>query len=427
MDNRKTSLILCNQNPTDENILNTFISEDQKNLKPNIIKYLQNNSYPNICKYLQNRYSYFTTYTEVIYCIFHHYIDIGKKCSVCGKPLKFIKFSFGYAKYCCNECSKIGRSKKFSENWHKKYNTPEKIKELTNKIKQTKLEKYGSATYTNIEKCKETWIKNYGVDNPQKSKIIKNKTKQTCMERYGVENGGGSKQALDKIKQTCMERYGVENPWQIESVKSHITNIMLEKYGVENPSQSEIIKKKKQQTYIERYGVNNYTQCESAKKHISKVLSSPAIQQKIFETKKKNHTFNSSKIEQQFKEYLEQNYPNDFEYQYRSELYPFNCDFYIKSLDLYIEIQGSWTHGKHPFDENNQEDIDRLNYMKSKNTKFYNNAIYTWTKLDVKKRNIAKQNNLNYLEIFSIDINLLTKIFENYKDKIKEQENEKEN
>ncbi len=138
-----------------------------------------------------------------------------------------------------------------------------------------------------------------------------------------------------------MERYGVENQWQIESVKSHITNIMLEKYGVENPSQSEIIKKKKQQTYIERYGVNNYTQCESAKKHISKVLSSPAIQQKNFETKKKNHTFNSSKIEQQFKEYLEQNYPNDFEYQYRSELYPFNCDFYIKSLDLYIEIQGS--------------------------------------------------------------------------------------
>ena len=59
-------------------------------------------------------------------------------------------------------------------------------------------------------------------------------------------------------------------------------------------------------------------------------------------------------------------------------------------LDLYIEIQGSWTHGKHAFNENNQDDIDKLNLWKSKNTKFYDNAIYTWTELDVKKRNIAK-------------------------------------
>ena len=377
MNNRKTSLILCNQNPTDENILNTFISEDQKNLKPNIIKYLQNNSYPNICKYLQNRYSYFTTYTEVIYCIFHHYNDIGKKCSVCGKPLKFIKFSFGYAKYCCNECSKIGRSKKFSENWHKKYNTQEKIQERINKIKQTKLKIYNDENYNNNKKCKETWIKNYGVDNPQKSKIIKNKTKQTCLERYGVENVYQAKWCIEKIQKTNLEKYGYITP-------------------VVNPE-------------------------------IKKLAYTPEAMQKKYETQKKNHTFNSSKIEQQFKEYLEQNYPNDFEYQYRSELYPFTCDFYIKSLDLYIEIQGSWTHGKHPFDENNQEDIDKLNLWKSKNTKYYNVAIYTWTELDVKKRNIAKQNNLNYLEIFSIDINLLTKTFENYKDKLKEQENEKEN
>ena len=138
---------------------------------------------------------------------------------------------------------------------------------------------------------------------------------------------------------------------------------------------------------------------------------------KSYLTKKKNNSFHTSKVEQQFKEYLEQNYPNDFEYQYRSEMYPFNCDFYIKSLDLYIEIQGSWVHGKHPFDENNQEDIDRLNYMKSKNTKYYQNSIYVWTISDIAKRNVAKQNNLKYLEIFSSELNECINALYNYKNK----------
>ena len=52
--------------------------------------------------------------------------------------------------------------------------------------------------------------------------------------------------------------------------------------------------------------------------------------------------------------------------------------------------------------------------MKSKNTQYHNNAINTWTIRDVKKRNIAKQNNLNYLEIFSIKLNECIEQLNNY-------------
>ena len=75
----------------------------------------------------------------------------------------------------------------------------------------------------------------------------------------------------------------------------------------------------------------------------------------------------------------------------------------IPDLDLYIEYQGTWTHGLHPFNENNKEDIDKLNLWKSKNSKYYDNAINTWTIRDVNKRNIAKQNNLNWIEFFNFD------------------------
>ena len=44
----------------------------------------------------------------------------------------------------------------------------------------------------------------------------------------------------------------------------------------------------------------------------------------------------------------------------------------------------------------------------------YEKAINIWTVKDVLKREIAKLNNLNYLEIFSIDLQKAIDIFENY-------------
>ena len=93
-----------------------------------------------------------------------------------------------------------------------------------------------------------------------------------------------------------------------------------------------------------------------------------------------------------------------FEQQYcKDKRYPFLCDFYLPKYDLFIEIQGIWTHGGHPFNQYNEDDLRKLNLWKSKNTKYYKNAVNVWTQRDPLKRKTAKDNNLNYLEIFSID------------------------
>ena len=84
---------------------------------------------------------------------------------------------------------------------------------------------------------------------------------------------------------------------------------------------------------------------------------------------------------------------------------------------MFIELQGSWTHGKHPFDKNSNKDIYILNIWKLKNTKYYNNAIKVWTISDIKKRETAKKNNLNYIELFSKnDIQLFLINLQNIKD-----------
>lgn len=129
----------------------------------------------------------------------------------------------------------------------------------------------------------------------------------------------------------------------------------------------------------------------------------PEVKQKQYETKKQNNSFNTSKIEEQLKDYLISHNIN-FKTQYKSDLYPFMCDFYFPDKDLYVEIQGCWTHGGKPYNETDQDCITQLELWKSKNTKYYDKAIETWTVRDVNKRNIAKQNNLNLIEIFSIDL-----------------------
>ena len=132
-------------------------------------------------------------------------------------------------------------------------------------------------------------------------------------------------------------------------------------------------------------------------------MQNKEVRNKVDITKHKNGTFNTSKPEQEVKRLLEKKFPN-VQYQYKSEKYPFNCDFYIPELDLYIEFQGTWTHGKHPFSES-VEDLETLDKWKTESitSEFYKNAIEVWTIKDVEKRKIALQNNINWLEFFTID------------------------
>lgn len=52
--------------------------------------------------------------------------------------------------------------------------------------------------------------------------------------------------------------------------------------------------------------------------------------------------------------------------------------------------------------EGTEDDINKVNLWKSKNTQFYNNAINTWTIRDVNKIQIAKNNKLNYIILYNI-------------------------
>ena len=282
-------------------------------------------------KYLENRFSNSYSIEESLYRIKYNVIE-KPKCPTCGKESIFDTHKNKYKKYCDYKC-------------------------LNN----------------NEEK--------------------KNKNIQTLLSRYGVVNISQLNEIKERVKQTCIDKYGVKNPYNLHIDKSIETRknnkeinkqkeTNIEKYGVDNVAKNNEIKNKIKTTCVKKYGKISHMKLDTYRNMFSKLISSKEIQQKINNTKKLNHTFNTSKPENESYKLLKEKYPN-VEYQYRSELYPFVCDFFIPELDLYIECNYHWTHGGHPFDSNNINDYNKLELWKSKNTKYYDNAINCWTIRDV--------------------------------------------
>ena len=349
-----------NENINDEYIINLLWPN-----KTCLLKRCKNRLTEDIKNYLTNRYKYSESLYESLFCIKYNIDRDNKVCPCCGKGI--LKFNGNKRNnYFIRGCSK------------------ECIYKLRN------------------EKSINTSIIKYGTKYPRQNSIennkINEKRKQTCLEKYGVENAAQSNRVKDKSKQTCLEKYGVEYAFQAEIVKQHIKETCLKKYGVNWAFQSEIAKKKQKETLLKKYGVTNSFLIPDVVESFK--IRKQEIQEKRDETKRKNKTFGTSIPEQKSYNLLLTIFDKyDIIRQYKDiNRYPFNCDFYISSLDLFIECNYFWTHHDHFFDETNEDDINELKRMikMAETHKFYEKAITVWTKNDLEKKKIAENNNLNY-------------------------------
>ena len=147
------------------------------------------------CQYLDPK----ATITEKLFNIFH---DLKEKprCKMCTNYTTFRNFKDGYRSCCSIQCStkdpkrnlkislntsietkklaklktKATNLKRYGVEWTSKINVP--------KCKKTKLARYGSENYTNIEKRNNTMIQRYGTTNNNLIPSKKQKTKETQLQ-----------------------------------------------------------------------------------------------------------------------------------------------------------------------------------------------------------------------------------------------------
>jgi hypothetical protein len=216
---------------------------------------------------------------------------------------------------------------------------------LNLKIRETCLKKFGyvsaSSSTEMKEKVKKTSIKRYGVENVFQAQEFISKIEQTCLERYGVKHYTMTQEFKDRCKKENLEKLGVEYPMQSLDVRKKAEIATFAHYGVKNPSQANEIKEKKKQTCLLHYGVEYYTQSEHSKNNPNYKLGAA----KAHETRKKNKTYVTSKLENLFYDFLcEQFNASNVIRQIRINQ-RWEIDFYINSLSVYVQFDGIYWHG----------------------------------------------------------------------------------
>ena len=410
-------------NNHDKLIIKILISGSRNLPNTRRIQKINKGLYPNIMSYLKNRYNDIDKNCKLSEIIYRIYFKQEKRnyCLICGnktkfdiKGYKFYGHHYLYRTYCCPSCA-------------------QKSEITRNNLKETCLLKYGiingGGSKQAQEKIKETMLKHFGVKNNMFLDSFKEQRKETWIKNYGVDHPLKSKEIKDKITQTCLVNYN--STWttnnDISKYKRQQTNIL--KYGVKENLSSNIVKEKIKQTFKRKYNCETIGQLSKNEPIRNKQLENtyikygyvypldvPEIRNKAF--KKCVQKGRSSKNEDKLYELLLQFFDkNDIERQYKEIRYPYWCDFYIKSIDTFIEYQGTWLHGFKPFEKSDENDINKLKYWKSKKSKYYNQGIKTWTINDINKRNKAKESNIRYIEIFSLDNINFDEIKNNLKNK----------
>ena len=388
----------------DSLIIKILIKDDK--ILTNSIRKINKGKYPNILEYLNSRYNDSDCMTETIRRI-EYKLEERPVCKWCGGHVSFNEYHKGsmhYSACCCSSC-------------HAKYTKDKRF--------ETNIKKYGRKNFGSAEKVKEYWISHYGVDNPaktdfvkkkmretnlrkygfncsSKSEIVKEKTKQTCLKRYGVEYAGQIEEAKEKSKKTCLEKYGSEYYIGSKDCLEKTIEFSKQNYNVDWFTKSEEIKNKAKETMLKRYGVEYSMQIPKNKEYMSYLMSSYEMQERRYNTMKRNHTFNSSSTEEEFFLYIKSRFPKVIRQYKDKNRYPYFCDFYIPELDYFIELQGYYTHGNHPFDPNSNEDLQLIEYYKKKYGEDCQ-PITIWSIKDVEKRNCAKRNHLNFKEVWSLE------------------------
>ncbi len=176
----------------------------------------------------------------------------------------------------------------------------------------------------------------------QKGGFLDIKKRQVMFERYGVENPQQSNEIRERTRQTNLERYGSEISSRSDIVKSKMRQTNRTRYGVSWHTQSQNFATKARETWQENYGVDHPMKSEEVKAKYDFY----DLWRKAHETKKLNGTYATSKAESLFYEQLIRIFDVvKRQASIQHERGTWLIDFYLPDIDAYVQFDGVYWHG----------------------------------------------------------------------------------
>lgn len=259
-----------------------------------------------------------STIYQNAYCIVNDILD-SPKC-ICGQLLVWQRTH--YSKYCCSSCANK-HTAKHGKDAH-----------IASKEVQ--------------EKKKQTFLKNYGVDNPFKNKEIQQKIRETNQEKFGGPAPACSPEIVQKAKQTSIERYGVEHYSRTKEFREKITKFnqrnippeVLEKIDNKDWLYEQHITLKKTHMEIAR----DMNVCQAAISERFGKFDLPV-----------NYNFSTSSHEKEIENFLNE-LNVTFERNTRNVIPPKELDFYFPNHKLAIEYNGIYWHSSKHISKKHHKD-----------------------------------------------------------------------
>ena len=264
----------------------------------------------------------------------------------CCNKVKYKNLTIGYLNYCSNKCissdENIKKSKQEKSITKYGTKTPAESLEIKQKIIKTNLEKYGVNSAMCLEKTqeksKQTLLKNWGVDNPNKSEELNKKR----IESFKISD------FKESFKKTSIEKYGVEHHWMIKEIHDKSIDVFYSDY------KKRIIDKINQSDY-EFNGFNkNITTylkffCKKCNTNFDiltyqfyyRVTNNISICTNCFPISE------SSSIKQiDIYNFIKENYNGEIVLNTKDYINPYEIDIYLPELKLGFEFNGLYWHSE---------------------------------------------------------------------------------
>lgn len=231
-------------------------------------------------------------------------------------------------------------------------------------------------------------LKYYNIKKPGKLSAQNNTYRRTHEEAIRIGKKSAETQQKNWANRSEIER----TEWSEKQKVAHSTENFKQKISQINKDYNASLDSKAKQ-------VRNKKRSESAKKTwlenkeqlLANRHTTAALNRK--QRKALGLQYCRSNLEQKMYECLIEKYP-DLKYDQKiDDRYPFFVDFYIPSLDLFIEVNGHPSHGTLPYTSNNSR-------ARQEACNLQDAWLNTYTKRDPEKLAIARQNNLNYIMLY---------------------------
>lgn len=242
-----------------------------------------------------------------------------------------------------------------------------------------------------VEKARETSRERYGVDHHSKTDEFKSK-----MSTY-MSDPENKARIHAKTVETSRDRYGEDYYAKTDEGRRRASESMARR--MTDPAYKEHVRAGLSVAMMERWSDPDFV--NHMKVAIGAGLRKPEAQDRRAETVRRHKPDGVTNLEQCVHGLLVERFgEGDVVAQWRDSRYPFTCDFYVRSRDLFVEVNAHWTHGHHWFDASCARDIATRDGWIANRNDYYGAAAKAWCERDVAKREAARAAGLNYVVLW---------------------------